>query len=94
MLSEPLLAIVQCPETRQKLVRAPEPLVEDLNRAIAAGQLRNRGGDKLERPLDAGLIREDGQVMYPVLDGIPVLLVDEGIPLAPGHAAATSRSAF
>jgi uncharacterized protein YbaR (Trm112 family) len=84
IISDELLAMVQCPETRQKLRRADEPLVAELNRSIEAGQLRNRGGDKLEKPLDAGLVREDGTVLYPVIDGIPVLLIDEGIPLKAG----------
>jgi uncharacterized protein YbaR (Trm112 family) len=36
----------------------------------------------LETPLDGGLVRADGQVLYPIIDRIPVLLVDEGILLA------------
>ena len=29
--------------------------------------------------LAAGLVREDGRVVYPIVDGIPLLLVDEAI---------------
>jgi uncharacterized protein YbaR (Trm112 family) len=38
---------------------------------------------RLDPPLDAGLIREDGRVVYPVRNGIPVLLADEAIMLPP-----------
>ena len=30
---------------------------------------------------DAALVREDGRVAYPVRDGIPVLIAEEGIAL-------------
>ncbi|HZJ16845.1 MAG TPA: Trm112 family protein [Chthoniobacteraceae bacterium] len=31
--------------------------------------------------LSAGLIREDGRVIYPIRDGIPVLLLEEAVPM-------------
>jgi len=31
--------------------------------------------------LSAGLIREDGRVIYPIRDGIPVLLLEEAVPV-------------
>lgn len=44
--------------------------------------LRDADPEVLARhSLEAGLIREDGQVLYPVVNGIPVLLADEGIVL-------------
>jgi uncharacterized protein YbaR (Trm112 family) len=32
-------------------------------------------------PGQEGLVREDGKVLYPVDDGIPVMLVEQSIPL-------------
>ena len=79
LISPELLAILVCPEDRRPLRLADEPLVASLNQAIARRQLHNRGGDLLETPLDGGLVREDGSLLYPIVDGIPVLLVDEAI---------------
>jgi len=48
--------------------------LQSVNAAIAAGQLSNRDGEALVDPLDEALVTEDGKVLYPVTDGIPVLL--------------------
>jgi uncharacterized protein YbaR (Trm112 family) len=31
--------------------------------------------------LDAALVREDGRVAYPIRDAIPLLVLDEAVPL-------------
>lgn len=36
---------------------------------------------RLPVPLDAALVREDGTALYPIRDGIPVLLPDAAIAL-------------
>ncbi|HTQ40911.1 MAG TPA: hypothetical protein VMJ32_17980 [Pirellulales bacterium] len=79
MLHAELLAILRCPDDHSKLSAASTGLVVRLNEAIAAGQLKNRGGQQVERQLDGALIRADGQLLYPIIDQIPVLLVDEAI---------------
>lgn len=81
LLSEQSLAMLRCPETRQTLQLADSTLLAKLNGQIAAGTLTNRHGTKLERSLDGGLLRADGQVVYQILDRIPILLADEGIQL-------------
>lgn len=81
MVDAELLEILVCPETKQSLRPADGPLLERLNEAVARGSLRNRGGEAVDEPLDAGLVREDGQVLYPVRDDIPIMLLDEAIEL-------------
>lgn len=76
-----LLEILRCPDNRTALEMADGALVARLNAAIAAGTLKNKLGQELKSPIQGGLVREDRQVLYPILDGIPVLLADEGIPL-------------
>jgi len=79
MLSRDFLAMVRCPENRTPLVLADGPLLAQLNRAIAEGRLKNRAGQTLSRSLDGGLLREDRTLLYPIVDQIPILLLDEGI---------------
>jgi uncharacterized protein YbaR (Trm112 family) len=79
MLSRDFLAMVRCPENRTPLALADQPLMAQINRAIAAGRLKNRAGQTLSRSLDGGLVREDHAVLYPIIDQIPILLFDEGI---------------
>lgn len=83
MLHADLLNMLRCPDDRSPLVEAEAAVISRLNAEVAAGKLRNRGGDVVAQPLDGGLLRSDGRYLYPIVDGIPVLLVDEAIPLAP-----------
>jgi uncharacterized protein YbaR (Trm112 family) len=81
MLVAEFMALLCCPENRTPLKQADEELVARLNAHVAAGQLRSRGGQVLSKRLDGALVRADGQIAYPIVDQIPVLLIDEGIPL-------------
>jgi len=80
-IDDQLLDILCCPETRQPVARAEASVLQPLNAEIEAGRLRSRGGDKVEKPIEEGLLREDGQVLYIVDDGIPIMLIGESIEL-------------
>jgi uncharacterized protein len=82
MVDASLVAILACPETHQPVKLADEPTVQKVNAAIAAGTVKNRDGEAVGEPIQAGLIREDGAYLYPVRDDIPVMLIGEAIPLA------------
>lgn len=81
MIAPSLLEILVCPESHQRLREADSALLERLNRAISAGSLRSRSGEVVGGVLDGALVREDGAFLYPVRDGIPVMLVDQAIPI-------------
>ncbi|MDE0939815.1 MAG: hypothetical protein OSA43_07655 [Pirellulales bacterium] len=81
VLNPELLKLLICPETGQSLILADEDLLSALNLEIEQGKVCNLAGIKLNQPLKEGLIREDRQILYPILDGIPALLNDEAIKL-------------
>jgi uncharacterized protein YbaR (Trm112 family) len=80
-LDKDLLAILCCPETKQSLSVADSALVKKLNEVIARGSLTNKGRKRVAEALDGGLVRADGKVLYPIRENIPVMLIEEGIPL-------------
>lgn len=80
-MDEKLLEIMCCPETHQHLAKAGAELVDDLNERIKAGTLVDRVDEKITEPIDGGLIREDGKILFPIRQDIPVMLIDQGIPL-------------
>jgi uncharacterized protein YbaR (Trm112 family) len=80
-VSPELLEILVCPETKQPVAPAAADVLARLNEAIRAGRVRTRGGRVLSDPIGEGLLRQDGRVLYPVDDGIPVMLIEESIEL-------------
>lgn len=82
MINDALLEILCCPLDRSPLTLAEPALVESINQAIAAQQVTNRAGQAVEKKFDSGLVQVAGEVLYPIIDGIPVLLPDEAILLS------------
>ena len=82
MVDQSLLDILVCPETKQPLRAAEAALLERLNASIREGSLTTRGGAKVSEQIVEGLVREDGSVLYPVRDDIPIMLIDESIQLS------------
>ena len=89
MIDAELLKILCCPESHQGLTAADPAIVARLNTEMASGGLKARGGQIVWNKLDGGLVREDGKFLYPVRQNIPVMLIDEAIPL--GSPAAEQR---
>lgn len=81
MVDEELLKILVCPENKAPVALAGEELVNKANEAIEARTLKNRVGDVIEEKIDDALVREDNERMYPIRDDIPIMLIDEAIPL-------------
>ena len=74
-----LLTILRCPATHKGLSVLKKDKLEKVNAAIAAGKLESHEGVKLVEPLVEALVTDDGKRVYPVDEGIPVLLEGESI---------------
>lgn len=77
-----LLDLLVCPATRQPLALLDKPGLEALNRAIAAGSVKRVDDAPQTETIRETLITRDRKTLYRIDDGIPVLLIEEGIPVA------------
>ncbi len=80
-MDKKLLSILCCPVTHQGLILARSDLLQKVNAAIDAGKISNRDGNQLSASLTEALVTDDSKLLYPVNDGIPVLLEGESIGL-------------
>ena len=74
-----LLTILRCPVSHKGLSVLKKDKLALVNAAIDAGELVNNEGSSLSESLAEALITDDGKRIYPVNDGIPVLLENESI---------------
>ena len=74
-----LLEILCCPVSKTPLTVLGRQKLDTLNATIASGDALYVDGEKVMDPLQEGLITEDGKVIYPVQDNIPILLEEKGI---------------
>lgn len=80
-----LLSILRCPVTHKGLSVAKRDVLARVNEAIAAGSIVNRDGVRVIEALDEALVTDDDKLLYPVNDGIPVLLEGECVALEQLH---------
>ncbi len=76
-----LLNLLRCPVTHKSLSLARREMLGRVNTAIKAGAVSNRDGEVLAEPLTEALVTDDSKVLYPIANGIPVLLEGESISL-------------
>lgn len=82
MVSSELLSILCCPETKQDLTVADASLIEKINQRIGKRGLKTRGGEGVAQKIEGGLVRADKEYLYAIRGDIPIMLIDEAIPLA------------
>lgn len=81
MITPELLALLRCPQTKQALSLASASQLAQVETTRVAGHLRDQAGRTVKEPISAGLVRADGALLYPIRDGIPVLLLEDALPL-------------
>jgi uncharacterized protein len=80
-IDKELLAILCCPETKQDVTLATDALISRVNEQISKGEVKNKAGQAVKEKLDGGLLRADRKILYPIREDIPVMLIEEGIPV-------------
>ena len=78
-MDKKLLDMIACPVTKLPLELLDAERLAQMNTAIAAGGVRNQANQAVQDPVEEAVISRDGHVVYPVVDGIPVLLEEESI---------------
>jgi uncharacterized protein YbaR (Trm112 family) len=81
MVHPDLLEILACPEDKTPVRLMDDAALSALNDRIRKGGVKSRGGQPVTDLLQAALVREDGKYAYAVRDDIPIMLVEEAIPL-------------
>ena len=76
-----LLTILRCPISHKGLSILKKDKLAEINAAIGVGEVVNHEGVTLSTPLTEALVTDDGKRVYPIEDGIPVLLEAESINL-------------
>ena len=75
-----LLEILCCPATKVSVKELDSARLEKLNAAVSSGNVAYEGGESVSAPVEEALITEDGKTVYEVRNGIPMMLVEKGIP--------------
>ena len=77
-----LLDLLVCPASRKPLALLEKAGLDALNDAIAAAGVKRGDDTPQSEPLREALVTHDRKTVYRVDDGIPVLLVEEGLATA------------
>ena len=76
-----LLDFICCPVTRSSLELLPERELAQLNELIALRRIRNREDALVDAPLTEALVTRSGKLIYPIRDGVPLLLEEQAMAL-------------
>ncbi len=74
-----LLDILCCPVSKSPVRLLSRAQLDAINAAIRGGSVETVAGAAVGTALAAGLVTEDGKVIYRIEDDIPVMLADEAI---------------
>lgn len=78
-MDKKLLDILVCPVSGAALTLADADMINRANIAINTGAARHADGSMVDQPLEQALLTSDGNTLYRIDDGIPMMLPDRGI---------------
>ena len=82
-VEDAFLSLLRCPRTGGELALAGAKTLEALNESAREGKLANASGTPVEQTMEAALVSACGRWLYPVREGIPVLLAEEALSPRP-----------
>ncbi|HJL92838.1 MAG TPA: Trm112 family protein [Woeseiaceae bacterium] len=80
-MKKELLSIICCPITKQSLSFVTRDKLDELNKAINKGLIKTNEGNIQNKNITDALITDNGMILYPIKDDIPVLLENKSIHL-------------
>lgn len=81
-ISNELLKILCCPVTKKPVRMLAGDQLKKLNDGISSGRVKDVDGNPVSGAVAEALITDDGNTIYRIDEGIPVMLVGSGIPAA------------
>jgi len=75
------LKFLRCPDTGSRLFIASGAIIGELRDAVSRGEIVNRLGKTISTNIDNALVNESSTLLYPVVNEIPQMVLDEAIPL-------------
>ncbi|RMD51821.1 MAG: Trm112 family protein [Nitrospirae bacterium] len=79
-IEKELVTVLCCPVTKVPVREVEKDMILKLNKLISENKLTYADGTIVKEPIQEALITEDGKTIYRVDEGIPIMLVDRGIP--------------
>ena len=79
MIDRNIIDILACPTSHRSLRPMPANKLDRLNERIKSGRCNYVDGSKVEEPVEAALVTDNGTLIYRIDNDIPVLLVERGI---------------
>ncbi len=81
-MDQELVKILCCPQTKVPVELLASGDLEKLNRGITEGRVKQVDGATLKKPVAEALITRDRKTIYRVDEGIPIMLIEQGIAAA------------
>lgn len=81
-MDQEFLNILRCPKTQSPFELMSAEEVAKLNHAIGEGKVKQVDGAVVKKPVNEALITRDHKTVYRIDDGIPILVIEQGIPVA------------
>lgn len=80
-MDQEFLQALRCPKTQSPLELMTAEELTSLNHSIREGKVKHVDGTVVKKPLTEALFTSDHKTVYRVDDGIPILVIEQGIAL-------------